>query len=109
MDFDAWAALAKRDPEAFETLRTQALEEAIGRAADPERQERLRRLQWRIDMVRTRAGTPLAACINLYNMMWDSVLRPRGMLDGMRQLCAGQPPTPQRARILAFPDPDRRA
>ncbi|MEJ2143174.1 MAG: DUF3135 domain-containing protein [Gammaproteobacteria bacterium] len=71
IDFDFWLHLAQSDPERFESLRTETLEKHIQRAADNQ-QNRLRCLQWRIDRIRDRAKTPMAACISISDMMWDT-------------------------------------
>ena len=49
----------------------EAIEEVI-ESAPAERQLHLRRLQWRIDMTRERAGSPMAATIAISKMMWDA-------------------------------------
>ncbi|HEY5602268.1 MAG TPA: DUF3135 domain-containing protein, partial [Gammaproteobacteria bacterium] len=36
---------------------------------------RLRCLQWKIDRVREKMPTPLAACVAISDMMWDSLDR----------------------------------
>jgi len=77
-DFDEWLELSKRDPESFETRRLQSIEELINSAPE-ERQQRLRCLQWKIDRVRDKMATPLAACVAISDMMWDS-------LDKLNQL-----------------------
>lgn len=71
IDFDFWLQLAQSDPERFESLRSETLERHIQRAADSQ-QNRLRCLQWRIDRIRDRAKTPMAACISISDMMWDT-------------------------------------
>lgn len=71
LDFDRWLELAKSDPDSFEELRSQTIDEAIGRFAQS-RQSHLRRVQWRIDRTRERSRTPMAACIAISSMMWDS-------------------------------------
>ena len=80
-----WERLAREDPVAFEEKRKLEIENVISRA--PVRlQHRLRCLQWRIDMARSRSPNPLAACISLYSMMWDSVLNERGLLNALKLL-----------------------
>ncbi len=121
-DFEKWfeemACLAQEDPEAFERRRAELIEEAISEA-DPEYQERLRRLQWRIDMERKRCKTALAACLRLYEMMWDFIYAENGFLeavDTLQQLANAlekgevvrleeiKPKIPERkARIIPFP------
>ena len=63
-DSEEWMALARSDPEQFEKRRTQAIDEVIN-SAPAHIQRRLRGLQWRIDLERSRAGTPLGACVRL--------------------------------------------
>lgn len=75
-DFDTWAALATRDPAAFEVTRCQALDKVISRNPG-----RLRRLQWRVDAERRRARTPLKACLVLSGMMWAAFAELRYALD----------------------------
>ncbi len=90
-DFDAWFAemadLAKNDPEAFERRRAELIEETISKAKDAD-QERLRRLQWRIDMERRRAKTPLASCLRLYDLLLEFVYGPGGFLEAVDRLKA---------------------
>ena len=71
IDFDYWSQLARDDPERFESLRSATLESHINKAPEAQ-QNRLRCLQWRVDRMREKAKTPMAACINISNMMWDS-------------------------------------
>ncbi len=107
-DFDHWRQLAEQDPAAFEALRRRILDEAIS-AAPGRRQERLRRLQWRIDQTRRTAANPLAACLRISAMMWESVSGPQGLVRTMNLLANrwdGVPrPLPQRraGRVLRFP------
>jgi len=46
--FEELSRLAQEDPEAFEARRRALIEETISQAPE-ERQDRLRRFQWRID------------------------------------------------------------
>ena len=103
MDFEAWKRLAAEDPAAFEALRRQCLDEAIARAPRGQ-QERLRRLQWRIEQARRRAANPLAACITLSNMMWESLAGPDGLLQALRM--EGRSPRRTAAKVLRLP-PER--
>lgn len=108
VDFDHWSAIADSDPEQFEQMRQAVIDEVIARA--PERQQqRLRCLQWRIDQERRLAGTPLAACIRISDMMWDQVTGPSGLLQALHRLKAlmteDQEPAcvpAHKARILRF-------
>jgi hypothetical protein len=97
LDFDSMTAIAKDDPVEFERLRQLAIDEFI-ESAPPERRERLRGLQWRIDQER-RNRTPLSACLRISKMMWEHLMGPNGLLG----LFADEPmATPAPAKIIPF-------
>lgn len=113
-DFDAWSRLHVEDPDAFERRRIEAIE-AIIRSAPTGLQPRLRGLQFRVEMERSRAGSDLAACVKSSAMMWDSLIRLRDALEDLTALQAGsdaestraagsasRPPT-ESAQVIAFP------
>jgi len=114
-DFDEWADLASNDPAGFEQRRKNCIEQFIDRIP-VSRQRRLRGLQFRIDMERKKARTPLGACIKLSSMMWDSVTADNGFVSTVKKLIepgikggapaslsAQQKPTQQEsAKILYF-------
>lgn len=70
-DFNAWAALARTDPEGFARRRLAWINAAIS-SAQRKNRARLERLQFRIDAKRRLARTPVNACLQLSAMMWDS-------------------------------------
>ncbi len=80
LDFDAAMELARTDPEAFEQYRQDVIEALIARAPERRRQH-LRCLQWRIDQERKLASNPTAACVKLYQMMWESFAGECGLID----------------------------
>jgi hypothetical protein len=103
IDFDEWADLAKRDPVAFERRRARVIEDFLQQVPHRRRQ-RLRCLQWRIDRTRELAANPVAACVRISRMMWDSLLGDHGLLDTLE---SGRRPCPRpasrcSARVLAF-------
>ena len=73
-NFDEWLDLSKRDPETFESRRLESIEDFINSVPE-DKQHRLRCLQWKIDRVREKMPTPLAACVAISDMMWDSLDR----------------------------------
>ena len=77
-DFDEWSRLAKDDPSAFEARRIALIEDYLRRFPQSG-QRRLRGLQFRIDMVRRRARTPMGACLKISSMMWESLLGQHGL------------------------------
>jgi hypothetical protein len=102
IDFDEWAALAAADPAAFEARRAEVIDEFI-RQAPACRQQRLRRLQWRIDQARRLSPTPLSACMKLSQMMWDSFAGDGGLNDALNSLHRGEhPPHRSQAAVLPF-------
>lgn len=98
-DFNEWLALAKRDPAAFELRRREAVQALIARSPQ-ERQERLRRLQWRVDRVRERSASPLGSCMSLYRMMWDSLLGQGGLAEALIQAATPGARGPQRRAVV---------
>lgn len=70
-DFDEWAMLARTAPDEFEQRRRAVIESLISRSNNV---RRLRGLQWRIDLERKRARTPLQLCERLSTLMWDSFM-----------------------------------
>ena len=84
-DFEEWMLLAKSDPEEFEKRRKHVIDDLISSAPE-DRQQRLRGLQWRIDIERRRCSNPLAACIRLSDMMWNFVYAEDGFLNALKML-----------------------
>lgn len=68
-DFEAWRALAERDPGAYFVERERTIEAFI--AANPRVAGRLRVLQADIDELRAVAGSPLRALSGIAGMMTD--------------------------------------
>jgi hypothetical protein len=112
-EFDHWAQLANANPDAFEARRSRLIEDFIS-SVPPERQPRLRRLQWRIDQIRRSARTPLASCIRISRMMWDSVLGEGGLHEVLNNALDGgsapqsAPVARLSAQVLLFPDRRKR-
>jgi len=97
-DFNRLMELARQNPEELEKLRHNHVE-AIINAAPEEYRRRLRGLQFHIDCKRRTHKTPLSACIDISNMMHDSLARLNRALNG------GYPEqaAPNSARVLRFP------
>jgi hypothetical protein len=102
IDFDQWSALAKSDPVAFELQRARFIEDTIS-AMPVHKQQRMRCLQWKIDQVRNQARTPMAACVKLSEMMWESLTGPGGLNEALERLRGGHYESPARAPVLRFP------
>jgi len=105
-DFDEWLELSKRDPETFESRRLESIEELINSAPE-DRQHRLRCLQWKIDRVRDKMSTPLAACVAISDMMWDSLDKLNQLYHDCESVTSGKDGKPmgapiQNAKIMYF-------
>ncbi|ALP54462.1 hypothetical protein Tel_15620 [Candidatus Tenderia electrophaga] len=74
--FDEWKKLAETNPKAFEFTRRKVIDDLINEARAS---ERLKCLQWRIDVERERAASPLSACVRLSNMMLNSLYGDGGL------------------------------
>ena len=81
-DIAEWQRLAQQDPGEFERRR-QASITAFIEQAPPEHRVRLRGLQFRIDLERRRAKTPLGAAIRLQSLMWERFGELREALMGL--------------------------
>ena len=68
-DFDAWAELASRDPQAYFRKRERAILEFI--SEHPHRHQMLMDLQARIDAMRAMSGSPQQALRGLASMLND--------------------------------------
>ncbi|MDH3527188.1 MAG: DUF3135 domain-containing protein [Gammaproteobacteria bacterium] len=105
-DFDDWVALAISDPQAFETQRRQVIDRAIS-AAPADRQQQLRRIQWKLDQIRSTSRTPMVACLRLNRLLWESVTGENGLLACLQRPAAvRQRPAGAAARVIPL-DPRR--
>ena len=86
MDFNRneWKKLFETDPKAFEEKRREAIEECIASAGSPEKQKKLRQLQWQIDMEIRKSKNSLAACVKLNDMLMEQVYKEGGFLDALK-------------------------
>ena len=100
-DFDAWAELARSDPQAFEIKRKDAIEDVINSAPRRTHQQ-LRQLQWKLDRIRDTSATPLAACIRMQELLWESVLGEDGLLDRLQGLSMTLKQPRSNATIVEF-------
>lgn len=98
LDYDGLARLAHDDPAAYEEMRQRLITRLIDTAPGRD-QRRLRGLQFRIDQVRQLAHTPLAATIEISELMWKSFLNLNDQLSGSRYA----PPRPVKtAKVISF-------
>lgn len=98
---DELLKLAKENPEALESLRQREIESLIS-SAPQSMQRRLRGLQFQIDAKRSLSKTPMAACVAISQMMFDSVYELNDVLNNDGQK-AEKPTTSEAADVLRFP------
>ncbi|MEY4588754.1 MAG: hypothetical protein RL497_830 [Pseudomonadota bacterium] len=79
---DQLLTLAKENPAQLEALRLREVERLIATAPESI-QRRLRGLQFQIDCKRTLHSSPMGACIELSQMMFDAVSQLNNALQGM--------------------------
>lgn len=97
--FDELRDLAQRDPEGFETLRTELIEDCIRRSSECN-QRRLRGLQFVIEARRRVAGSPMKALLDIQAMMYDSLLSLQQALHV--QPHPSEPSAPTNTQVLPF-------
>jgi hypothetical protein len=103
-DFEKWAKLASSDPQSFEQLRQDKIADVIGKATG-NHQQRLRKLQWRIDQVRNKNNktSSMAACLAISDLMWDTFERLNELLQlQAKNSTTSSLPLPE-AKIISFP------
>ena len=71
--FDVLVDMARNDPDRLEKLRQRLTRHVIDGAASEDKKRRLEGLQFRVDMERRKAGSPLAATIRISEMMCHSL------------------------------------
>jgi len=110
--FEEWEQLAREDLNTFEIRRKVILKQAIAQAS-PELHQKLEGLQFRIDMERRKARTPMASCLRINCMMmdhiYDELLPILNLWTSDQKLITTRmsPNDGREATILAFPDPHR--
>lgn len=95
--------LAQENPQALEALRQKEIA-ALIESAPVSMQRRLRGLQFQIDAKRSASKTPMAACIAISKMMFDSVYELNNALNSARN--DQEAPVVKEAAnadVLAFP------
>jgi hypothetical protein len=105
MDFDEWMILARKDPDEFEEKRREHIE-LFFENIPIDKHHRLKCLQWKIDQTRELSHSPMASCIKISNMMWDSVERLNECQHELVNITLGHKPQnnkPEPAIILPIP------
>ena len=105
--FEVLVDMARNDPKGLETLRRSLTDAVIATASNDTTRRRLQGLQFRVDMERRRATTPLAATIRISEMMCKSLAElHRSMVATVEPVEIGDPDAA--ARVIPFRTPDER-
>ena len=100
--FDVLVDMARNDPQRLESLRRKLTNHIINNAPSEQQRKRLEGLQFRVDMERKRARTPIAATIRISEMMCHSLADlHRSMVTPL--ITEDNLPPPARATVLDFP------
>ncbi len=81
-DFEEWAALARRDPAAFEARRLEWCERFI-QDAPAHYQRRLAGILFQVNMERRRSANAVDSCVRISRMMWDAFYEMRRELQDL--------------------------
>ena len=88
-DFDEWAELNKKDPEAFEEKRVEWLTNCVIEA--PQKyQKRLNGLMFHINTIRRLEKNPMQTCLKISSMMMDSLNDMRMFLNDLNAAVQGE-------------------
>ena len=105
--FDVLVDMARNDPQRLEKLRRKLTQNVIAGAATEQKRKRLEGLQFRVDLERRRARSPLAATIKISEMMCHSLADlHRSMVTPLVADDDGEPPQTN-ASVLEFPGKSR--
>jgi len=100
-----WAQLAQQDPEAFEIMRAELLQDFI-QNSPANMQKKLEGIQWKIEHIRRRANTPAEALAEISSMMWQSTQQLGEKQQDLLDICTGKEAesstSHQSAQILPF-------
>ena len=100
--FDVLVDMARNDPQRLDALRRKLTASVIAGADTEQRRKRLQGMQFRIDLERRRARSPLAATIKISEMMCHSLAAlHRSMVTPFVAEESCEPP--QKAKVLEFP------
>ena len=103
IDFEYWVTLAATDPQKFEQLRQDKIS-AIIENAPSQRQQRLRGLQWRIDIIRDQhKDSAIEACLAISELMWETFEHLAEVLQSQAEKRLSATPPPIQANIISFP------
>lgn len=103
--FDVLVDMARNDPQRLEALRKELTGYVIESAPTEQQRKRLQGIQFRVDVERERARSPLAAAIRLSEMMCLSLADLHRSMVTPLEMEENSPQNAQSATVLAFAPP----
>ena len=101
--FDVLVDMARNDPQRLEKLRRELTQNVIAGASTEQKRKRLQGLQFRVDLERRRARSPLAATIKISEMMCHSLAElHRSMVTPLHEENETSSKS-ETAKVLVFP------
>jgi hypothetical protein len=79
-DVETLMEIAKKDPDALDRIKQEAVN-ALIESADESHQQRLRGLQWQVNMELNKSKTPMEGCIKISGMMHEKLWELRAALQ----------------------------
>ncbi len=103
--FEVLVDMARNDPDGLETLRRSLTDAVIAAASSDTTRRKLKGLQFRVDLERQRAATPLAATIRISEMMCHSLAELHAsMVSTLEEQEINElPADPTSSNIIPFP------
>ena len=83
-DVDTLMEIAKNDPDALDRIKQEAVDDLINSAAEKD-QQRLRGLQWQVDMELKKSKNPMEGCIKVSEMMHEKLWELRAALQNQEE------------------------
>lgn len=83
-DVDTLMEIAKNDPDKLDRIKQAAVDDLI-QSADPQHQQRLRGLQWQVDVELKMSKNPLDGCIRISELMHEKLWELRAALQDQAQ------------------------
>ncbi len=79
-NFEAWKQLHQDNPDSFETMRSQLINDFI-QSAPAHYQRRLEGIMFQVNAIRVKSKSPVQSCVEISKMMQNSLGDLRGFID----------------------------
>lgn len=83
-DVETLMEIARKDPSALNRIKQEAVN-ALIESADDSYKQRLRGLQWQVNMELNKSKTPMEGCIKICGMMYEKLWKLRAALQTQQE------------------------